>query len=228
MQEIRGSGFPEETATLAEKLNDSQFRTALQAEYQDFLQAHSEDSSLLRFHYHKLNRLEQRLDELNLPLREYQSAMTMPPVVRQFITDDEINASLSGGSGISGGKARIYEYWQEGHSAKEKADFLKNEYGTGGHTHALSGSDNSGEDHDAKGIIYTKGGCDNVHLSWTQVASRIDLLIKQERYISDVYKRQVEVPGICQHQKAVWDSQKADGKKRRGKPCLCNGCRTGR
>lgn len=123
--------FQEETATLAEKLNDSQFRTALQAEYQDFLQAHSEDSSLLRFHYHKLNRLEQRLDELNLPLREYQSAMTMPPVVRQFITDDEINASLSGGSGISGGKARIYEYWQEGHSAKEKADFLKNEYGTG-------------------------------------------------------------------------------------------------
>jgi len=207
LQEIRGSGFPEETATLAEKLNDSQFRTALQAEYQDFLQAHSEDSSLLRFHYHKLNRLEQRLDELNLPLREYQSAMTMPPVVRQFITDDEINASLSGGSGISGGKARIYEYWQEGHSAKEKADFLKNEYGTGGHTHALSGSDNSGEDHDAKGIIYTKGGCDNVHLSWTQVASRIDLLIKQERYISPEVLKEIQqerIPDLESEEPAEW------------------------
>ena len=71
-------GFPAETAELAEKLNDSQFRAGLKAEYQNFLQAHNEDSSLLRFHYHKLERLAQRLDELDLPLREYQSSMTMP------------------------------------------------------------------------------------------------------------------------------------------------------
>ncbi len=182
LQEVRSVGFPAETAELAEKLNDNQFRAGLKVEYQNFLQAHNEDSSLLRFHYHKLERLAQRLDELDLPLREYQSSMTMPPIVRQFITDDEINESLSGGSGFSGGKARIYEYWQEGHSAKEKADFLKNEYGTGGRSHALSGASGSGEDHDAKGICYTKSGCDKVQLSWTQVANRIDSLIKQERY----------------------------------------------
>ena len=182
LQEIRGVGFPEETAELAKKLNDSQFRATLKAEYQSFLEAVDADSSLLRFHYHKLNHLEQRLDELALPLREYQSNVATPPIVRQFITDDEINESLSGGSGFSGGKARIYEYWQEGHSAKEKADFLKNEYGTGGHSHALSGASGSGEDHDSKGIRYTKSGCDKVQLSWTQVANRIDSLIKQERY----------------------------------------------
>ena len=184
LQEIRGVGFPEETAELAKKLSDSQFRATLKAEYQSFLEAVDADSSLLRFHYHKLNHLEQRLDELALPLREYQSNVATPPIVRQFITDDEINESLSGGSGFSGGKARIYEYWQEGHSAKEKADFLKNEYGTGGHSHALSGASGSGEDHDSKGIRYTKSGCDKVQLSWTQVANRIDSLIKQERYIS--------------------------------------------
>ena len=61
---------------------------------------------------------------------------------------------------------------------------MKNEYGTGGHSHALSGASGSGEDHDAKGIRYTKSGCDKVQLSWTQVANRIDSLIKQERYIS--------------------------------------------
>ena len=118
--------------------------------------------------------------------------MTMPPLVRQFITDDEINESLSGGSGFSGGKARIYEYWQKGHSAKEKADFLKNEYGTGGRSHALSGASGSGEDHDAKGIRYTKSGCDKVQLSWTQVANRIDSLIKQERYISPEVLKDVQ------------------------------------
>ena len=130
----------------------------------------------------KLERLEQRLEELSLPLREYHTDMAMAPVVRQFITDDEINESLSGGSGFSGGKARIYAYWQSGHSAQDKANFLKNEYGTGGHSHALSGAPSSGEDHDAKGIRYTKAGCDKVQLSWAQVASRIDALINQGRY----------------------------------------------
>ena len=185
LQEVRGTGFPVETAELAEKLNDSQFRAGLKVEYQSFLQAHNEDSSLLRFHYHKLERLEQRLNELDLPLREYQSTMTMPPVLRQFITDDEINESLSGGSGISGGKTRIYEYWQASHSSQEKVNFLKNEYGTGGHSHALSGSDSSGEEHDAKGIQYTKSGCDNVLLSWAQVAARIDTLMEQGRYFTE-------------------------------------------
>ena len=182
LQKLRGGGFPDETRALANKLTDNEFRSALMVEYQRFQDAYREDSSLLRFHYHKLEHLAQRLDELGLPLREYQSSMTMPPIVRQFITDDEINESLSGGSGFSGGKVRIYEYWQEEHSAKEKADFLKNEYGTGGHSHALSGASGSGEDHDAKGIRYTKSGCDKVQLSWTQVANRIDSLMKQERY----------------------------------------------
>lgn len=43
LQEVRSVGFPAETAELAEKLNDSQFRAGLKAEYQNFLQAHNED-----------------------------------------------------------------------------------------------------------------------------------------------------------------------------------------
>ena len=164
LQEMRGGGFPDETKALAEKLADAEFRSALMVEYQRFQDVYKEDSSVLRFHYHKPEQLKQRLEELSLPLREYHTDRMMAPVVRQFITDDEINESLSGGSGFSGGKTRIYEYWQEAHSAKEKADFLKNEYGTGGHSHALSGASGSGEDHDAKGIRYTKDGCDKVQL----------------------------------------------------------------
>lgn len=182
LQELGGGGFPDETKALADKLEDPEFRSVLMAEYQRFLETYRDDRSILRFHYHKLERLEQRLEELSLPLREYHTDMAMAPVVRQFITDDEINESLSGGSGFSGGKARIYAYWQSGHSAQDKANFLKNEYGTGGHSHALSGAPSSGEDHDAKGIRYTKAGCDKVQLSWAQVASRIDALINQGRY----------------------------------------------
>lgn len=182
LQELGGGGFPDETKALADKLEDPEFRSVFMAEYQRFLETYRDDRSILRFHYHKLERLEQRLKELSLPLREYHTDMAMAPVVRQFITDDEINESLSGGSGFSGGKARIYAYWQSGHSAQDKANFLKNEYGTGGRSRALSGAPNSGEDHDAKGIRYTKAGCDKVQLSWAQVASRIDALINQGRY----------------------------------------------
>ena len=63
LQEVRSVGFPAETAELAEKLNDSQFRAGLKAEYQNFLQAHNEDSSLLRFHYHKLERLAKNMEK---------------------------------------------------------------------------------------------------------------------------------------------------------------------
>lgn len=50
---------------------------------------------LLRFHYHKLNLIQKQLYELNMPLREYQTDMMQMPLVRQFITDDEVNADLT-------------------------------------------------------------------------------------------------------------------------------------
>ena len=138
----------------------------------------------MRFNYHKFDRIMAQLEDLELPRREYQTEMMDMPVVGYFITDDEINAELSSGSSFEGSKARIYEYFLEPHSQKEKADFLKNEYGTGGRSHALSGSDHSSQDHDAKGLRYKKSGCEEVKLSWTQVASRVDDLVKLDRYLS--------------------------------------------
>ena len=94
----------------------------------------------MRFNCHKFDRIMAQLTEMEIPRKEYQSEMTDMPVVGYFITDDEINEELSGGSNFSGGKNRIYDYFLEPHSQKEKAEFLKKEYGTGGHSHALSGS----------------------------------------------------------------------------------------
>ena len=177
-------GFPDETAALAEKLADPQFQSILVQQYAEFREALDENPNLLRFRYHKLDSIGKRIGELDTPLREYQTDMMSPPLVRQFITDDEVNKDLTRGSGFAGGKARIYGYWQENHSTKEKADFLKNEFGTGGHSHACSGASHSGQDHDAKGVRYNKSGCDNVQMSWTQVAQRIDSLMKKGRYLT--------------------------------------------
>ena len=221
-------GFPDETADLAEKLDDPRFHATLVQQYSEFRKALAENPDLLRFHYHKLNLIQKQLYELNLPLREYQTDMMQMPLVRQFITDDEVNADLTRGSGFSGGKARIYNYWQENHSAKEKMDFLKHEYGTGGHSHACSGATHSGQDHDAKGVAYTKSGCDKLQMSWAQVVQRIDGLMRKGRYLSpeeeverqaieeaktdpleDVYDR-FAVIDTEDGEYAIWDNQTDD------------------
>ena len=221
-------GFPDETADLAEKLDAPRFHATLVQQYSEFRKALAENPDLLRFHYHKLNLIQKQLYELNLPLREYQTDMMQMPLVRQFITDDEVNADLTRGSGFSGGKARIYNYWQENHSAKEKMDFLKHEYGTGGHSHACSGATHSGQDHDAKGVAYTKSGCDKLQMSWAQVVQRVDGLMRKGRYLSpeeeaerqaieeakvdpleDVYDR-FAVIDTEDGEYAIWDNQTDD------------------
>ena len=184
MDTLRGGGFPDETERLAERLTDSAFRETLSGEFAQFYAAHEQDKSLLRFHYHKLDQIWQSLRDLSLPRREYSSEMTAVPELARFITEDEIDHALDRGSGVEGGKGRIYAYFTAEHTGKEKAGFLKNEYGIGGRSHAVSGASHSDESHDSRGIVLKKAGCANVELSWTKVAARIDSLIQKDRFLS--------------------------------------------
>ena len=184
MDTLRGGGFPDETARLAEQLTNTDFRDTLSGEFAQFYAAHEQDRSLLRFHYHKLDQIWQRLRELPLPRRDFSSEMTAVPELARFITEDEIDHALDRGSGVEGGKGRIYEYFTADHTGKEKAAFLKDEYGIGGRSHAVSGASHSDESHDSRGIVLKKAGCANVELSWTKVAARIDSLIQKDRFLS--------------------------------------------
>lgn len=181
---LRGGGFPDETARLAEQLTNTDFRETLSGEFAQFYAAHEQDRSLLRFHYHKLENIWQSLRDLSLPRREYSSEMAAVPELGHFITEDEIDHALDRGSGVEGGKGRIYEYFTADHTGKEKAAFLKDEYGIGGRSHAVSGASHSDESHDSRGIVLKKAGCANVELSWTKVAARIDSLIQKDRFLS--------------------------------------------
>ena len=97
-----------------------------------------------------------------------------------------IDAILANGSGFSEGKMRIYEQFEKSLSAKENADFLKNEYGWGGSYPVIIGA-SIDESHDGKGITITKGiGKEKPHitLSWSQVEKRIGELIRMDRYLN--------------------------------------------
>lgn len=104
-----------------------------------------------------------------------------------FVFPQEIiDAVLANGSGFSEGKMRIYEQFEKSLSAKENADFLKNEYGWGGSYPVIIGA-GIDESHDGKGITITKGiGKEKPHitLSWSQVEKRIGELIRMDRYLN--------------------------------------------
>ncbi len=139
-----------------------------------------------------------------------------------FITQDEIDHRLGGGSGFHHGSFRIYDYFMEGHDSKEAADFLKHEYGTGGCSHALAGADHSHEDHDFKGISLKKGNLSkpyaDVLLSWKAVEKRIRKLIQEDKYLSPKGK---EAYAEYKEEQAQKELEKAQAKIERDTKVAC-------
>ena len=184
LNEKQRLGYPEKTEYLAKMLQDKDFRGNLRNEYAKFLEEYKENTDILRFHYHNTNELLTRLDDLELSRKEFTTNLTDLSTIKAFITEDEIDANLMRGSNISNGKKRIYEYFIQNRTLQEQAEFLKNEYGTGGSSHALSGARGSDEWHDAKGIKLTKNDCKEVFFNWNQVAKRIEDLVKNDKYLT--------------------------------------------
>ncbi|MGR1341760.1 DEAD/DEAH box helicase family protein [Streptococcus agalactiae] len=181
----RGGGFPEETKRLSEALKNPEYLKETIREYDRFLEGYKENRNVLRFHYHKVDSLYQKLQELELPRKEYSTNLSELPKVKSFITEDEVLESLSRGSGVDRGKERITKFFKENHTLQEKANFLKDEYGIGGHSHAVSGAMGSDEWHDAKGLKLQKNDCNDVFLTWTSVAKHIDELFSKNLYLEE-------------------------------------------
>ena len=115
---------------------------------------------------------------------DYEAEVTKPSAFS--FSQEIIDAILCRGSSFSEGKFRIYEQFQKSLSKKENADFLKNEYGWGGSSPAITGTGIS-EMHDGKGITISKkvnGKEEKVLLNWNQVEKRISELIKMDRYLN--------------------------------------------
>ena len=148
------------------------------------------DAGELQYRFRLIKDPKELRDDLADLLKEkvsYPLPEEVKVAVEDFITADEIDHTLTRGSGFEHGSFRIYDFYHQEHTLKEAADFLKNEYGTGGTSHALAGSDRSFKDYDAKGIKLRKGSImtpdAEVLLSWNIVAKRIEKLMKEDRYL---------------------------------------------
>ena len=98
-----------------------------------------------------------------------------------------IERALQYGSGFENGKYRIFDKYNENPTPKAFADFVKHEYGIGGH-----GSTNGDDEwYDGKGIRISHDGTDGkieVLLKWQDVAFRIADLIDDDNYLTEQEK----------------------------------------
>lgn len=90
-----------------------------------------------------------------------------------------LSYSLLMGSGFVGGKRRIYEFFIEHTSAKERVEFLKKEYGIGGSTIIFPDNSRDFVDYNAKGYKFSHS---NITYTWSRVAETLDKLIRDGYY----------------------------------------------
>ncbi len=191
---IKSYNYPESMTKLCELLSTQEGRDIVAGELSRAKEQLDTGEKKIRWRYvRKPEHLLSEIADLSTEKKEYPVQDSVEVLHEDFITQDEIDTRLTGGSGYHHGHFRIYEYFKEGHDKKESIDFLKNEYGTGGSSHALIGSDTGHEDHDAKGIRLEKGSYGDpyakVLLKWNVVEKRIRELVKADKYLTPEGKK---------------------------------------
>nr|WP_242952472.1 MULTISPECIES: DUF3849 domain-containing protein [Clostridia] len=186
---IKNYNHPESITNLCELLSTQEGRDIVSGELSKAKEQLEAGEKQIKWRYVKSpGHLLSEIADLSVEKREYPAQDSVEVRNEDFITQDEIDTRLTGGSNFHHGQFRIYEYFMEGHDKKDNIAFLKNEYGTGGSSHALIGSDKGHEDHDAKGIRLEKGSYGNpyakVLLKWNVVEKRISELVKADKYLS--------------------------------------------
>ena len=194
---LDGLDYQKSTEILFERLNNPEEAQKLKAAVDNEIAAVERGEKSFRWRLNpKPSELSDRVSGYCDKRKELPQRFDTETLKESFITQDEIDSVITRGSGFAGGKFRIHQYFLEGHDHKEAADFLKHEYGTGGSSHAIVGSDRSNQDHDARGLSITKGSLMNpyakVVLTWKVVEKRIGELITEGKYLTPKEQEEYE------------------------------------
>jgi len=190
--------YPEITDYLEEKLEDPQWLSELNERLDALAEAYEENHSIMRFHHYNPVNISKQFQKFADEVIPYQArdgfAWKEHPM---FITQDEIDAYLSGGGAYSQGRLRTYSFYLLHEDERSRTGFIKEQYGIGGSSHALSGADDSHANYDGKGLFLARGAYGNPYtsilLSWNKVANRVAYLIKNDQFLqAEDYARMPE------------------------------------
>ena len=190
--------YPEITDYLEEKLEDLQWLSELNERLDALAEAYEENHSIMRFHHYNPVNISKQFQKFADEVIPYQArdrfAWKEHPM---FITQDEIDAFLAGGGAYSQGRLRTYSFYLLHEDERARTGFIKEQYGIGGSSHALSGADDSHANYDGKGLFLARGSYGNPYtsilLSWNKVANRVAYLIKNDQFLqAEDYARMPE------------------------------------
>ena len=185
---IFSGGYPELTERLAKLLDQPEFLADLNERLLGLAEAYAEDKSVMRMQFYRPDKVSERFQKFALPYQPYQAREGFQWNEQEvFITEDEINAFLAGGGPYSDGRLATYSFFLTHTEKAERAAFLKDRYGVGGSSHALSRADNSHASYDGRGLELARGIYGKpdalVKLNWNQAAERVAKLIDQSLYL---------------------------------------------
>lgn len=194
-------GFPEESAAISDLLGHPEGLQNLRDELEQFVTAYGENRELLRFHFHRPQKLLEQLSDLQRESLHFTAAEGYAPQRRFFISGDEIDNLLRGGKRSTDYRLAVYSFYRNHTDRKEREDFLKHYHGE------YSGY--SGENDDvtyqlSRGVSFSHGSIAapyaKVELKWPTVEKHVSAMIAQGRFLSE--DDRAAIPQYEKHQLA--------------------------
>lgn len=178
-----GGGFPEQTAQIKELLKQSETLQGLVEELQDVISAYEGNRDLLRFHFHRPKRILERLTNLQREPIRFTAAEDYDPQRRFFISLDEIDKLLRGGT--SDYRLGVYAFFLSHEDAKEREQYLRSCHGEYSGSHG--GNDST--EYTSKGVSFSHGSITapyaKLDWSWNKASRRIAVLIENASFLSE-------------------------------------------
>ena len=197
----KNHGFPEESAAISDLLGHPEGLQNLRDELEQFVQAYRENRELLRFHFHRPQKLLEQLSDLQREPLHFTAAEGYAPQRRFFISGDEIDNLLRGGKRSTDYRLAVYSFYRNHTERKERENFLKHYHGEySGH----SGGNDDVTYQLSKGVSFSHGSITapyaKVELKWNVVEKRVSAMIAQGRFLTD--EDRAAMPQYEKHQLA--------------------------
>lgn len=197
----RHKGFPDESAAIEELLNSPDTLQTVRDELEGFIKAYEYDKELLRFRFHRPQKLLEQISDLQREPLHFTAAEGYDPQRRFFISGDEIDNLLRGGKHSTDYRLAVYSFYRNHSDRKEREGFLKHYHGE------YSGYSSGNDDVTyqlSKGVHFSHGSITEpyakVELKWNAVEKRVSAMIAQGRFLSD--EDRAAMPQYEKHQLA--------------------------
>ena len=176
-------GFPEIEQQIFELLKDPDMLQKITEEWSEFVKAHEQNRELMRFGYNRPKELLQKLTDLGREPVIFTAAEDYAPQRRFFISTDEIDKVLRGGS--EDYRLAVYSFFVNHPDQKDREKYLKNYHGE--YSGYNGGNDN--RTYTGKGLSFSHGSITEpyakVELSWEKITKRIAEMISAGKFLSD-------------------------------------------